>query len=381
MYAPLIDRVVCVRTAIVCILGLYLVYPQFDRSAAAADHSQLAGKLVTVITWDAEFKDNDKSFGEPAFGENLIVQLADGDLLWFKSRTGYLNRSDVVPYEEAVDYLTRKIKEDASATNYVNRALCRLKRGELELAMRDFDESTRRDPHNSAIYFHRGNAWIGEREYDKAIADYTQAIRLEPQHAPAYKNRAYARNEKGEYADAIIDFDEALRLDPEDPLQYGRRGIAWSKKGDAKKALADFNEAIRLAPKEASFRCHRGVYWSSEHKYDKSLADFNEAIRLDLKCGYAFNNRAWLRATCPDAHFRDGEQAVHDALIACDLTDWKNDSYIDTLSVALAETGRFDQAISRLQQAVDINPNSAKETRAAMMKAYRAGKSYHVKSK
>jgi hypothetical protein len=46
------------------------------------------------------------------------------------------------------------------------------------------------------------------------------------------------------------------------------------------------------------------------------------------------------------------------------------------LSAALAEAGKFDEAIQRLQQAIDMNPNNAKETREKMMAEFKAGRPY-----
>ena len=40
------------------------------------------------------------------------------------------------------------------------------------------------------------------------------------------------------------------------------------------------------------------------------VRDYDEAIRLDPGNADAFNGRAWLAATCPDAKYRDGAKAV-----------------------------------------------------------------------
>ena len=88
-----------------------------------------------------------------------------------------------------------------------------------------------------------------------------------------------------------------------------------------------------------------------------------------------------MRATCSEARYRSGEQAVQDATTACELTSWKNDSYIDTLSTALAEAGRFGEAIKRLEQAIKMGPDNYKAERGKMMTAYKAGKPHRDESK
>jgi len=42
-------------------------------------------------------------------------------------------------------------------------------------------------------------------------------------------------------------------------------------------------------------------------EYDKAIADYNEALRLDPGDAVTYNTRAWLRATCPDAKYREGK--------------------------------------------------------------------------
>ena len=103
---------------------------------------------------------------------------------------------------------------------------------------------------------------------------------------------------KKKYAPAVADFTAALALDPHDAIAFHERGLAWFHTGE----------------------------------YAKAIADLNEAIQTDPKLSAAFNSRAWLWATCPDAKFRDGKCAVESALRACELSQWKNARYLDTLA-------------------------------------------------
>src|SRR4051794_29317873 len=146
------------------------------------------------------------------------------------------------------------------------------------------------------------------------------------------------------------------------------------KKHEYDKAVSDINRAIRLDPNRGAFYASRAKAYAAKGDLKKTLADFNEVIRIYPPAGY--NERAWMRATYPDATFRNGKEAVDDATRACELADWKDDSYIDTLSAALAEAGRFDEAIARLKQARQLNPNNGKETRDKMMAAYKAHTPY-----
>ena len=58
------------------------------------------------------------------------------------------------------------------------------------------------------------------------------------------------------------------------------------------------------------------------------------------------NNLAWLLASCPNAAFRNGPEAVRLATRACESTGYAKPLLIGTLAAAQAEAGRFDDAIA-----------------------------------
>ncbi len=197
----------------------------------------------------------------------------------------------------------------------------------------------------------------------------------------AYK-RAKALKDRGQIEEARSAYDEALRLNPELARAYFDRGILRANSGDPNGAVDDFNAATRRGLNEAWVYAWRGSSYEKTHQYDRALADYDEAIRLDPKLAWAYNNRAWLWATCcPDEKYRDGKKAVESATCACELTAWKDADYLDTLAAAWAKAGDFDEAIKWQEKALGMlakNDDQNRKDFQARLTLYRAKKPYSV---
>jgi hypothetical protein len=95
------------------------------------------------------------------------------------------------------------------------------------------------------------------------------------------------------------------------------------------------------------------------------------------------NNLAWLLATCPDAAFRNGPEAVRLATQACELTRYAQPLLIGTLAAAQAEAGDFQAAITAAERAAALADALHLEQVAAknreLIQLYRQSQPFHEK--
>jgi tetratricopeptide (TPR) repeat protein len=163
---------------------------------------------------------------------------------------------------------------------------------------------------------------------------------------------------KGDMAGARAHFDEAIRIDPKTWSAYYNRATIFCNQKDWEPALRDVNEAMRINPKFLRTAILRSQINYQLGRYSETLAELNHLISTirmtDETSTNAYNGRAWLRATCPNAAFRDGRLAVSDATVACKISRWRDSNSIDTLAAAYAEIGDYDSALRYEQQAMAV---------------------------
>ena len=81
---------------------------------------------------------------------------------------------------------------------------------------------------------------------------------------------------------------------------------------------------------------------------------YRKALQIRPDDLVAQKNLAWLRATCPVASQRNGEEAVELAQRANRHCDGKRPDVLDTLAAAYAEIGWFPEAVAAEGKALEL---------------------------
>jgi tetratricopeptide (TPR) repeat protein len=166
---------------------------------------------------------------------------------------------------------------------------------------------------------------------------------------------------KGQYAQSRKYFDAAIRIEPSRWTAYYNRAISFRMEKNYTAAIKDLNETIRLKPAFFEASWVRALTYEAMGDYTAAIKDLSVLAKVTYQVANPYemalmlNQRAWIRAACPNGSLRDGKAAVEDAKKACDLVKWKRAQYIDTLAAAYAELGDFDSAVRYEQQAIDLN--------------------------
>ena len=270
----------------------------------------------------------------------------------------------------------------AGAEDWYQQGFELLKAHQYITAAKAFSRAIKENPRHANAYNQRGVALANMGHLDQAVADYTKALEIDSNLYGAVNNRGSAYYRKGDYDRAISDFTRAIDLNPYLEVTYSNRGIVWIKKGQLKRAIADFNKAVEINPYSYEAHYNRGTAHASNGSWGRAIKDFSKALDLNPKSYGAYDKLARILASCPDGSYRNGEQAVKYAKKAMELNP--DTLHLDTLAMALAEVGRFEDAVYVMERVVstladqkDVENIQDYKTR---LNTYKEGKPWRQKS-
>ncbi len=167
-----------------------------------------------------------------------------------------------------------------------------------------------------------------------------------------YSNRGLSSIAKGDYEQALSDFNKVIRIEPERHEAYGYRAQVYILQNKLDLAISEYNTAIDKKPLP-QYYMGRGTVYRMKRQYDLAIKEYIKAIRIEPKFRVAYNNLAWLLATCSDEKYRDGLTALKFAKKAVDL-DPESSASLDTLAAAYAAAGDFDNAIKTQEKVIQL---------------------------
>ncbi|HEV3415965.1 MAG TPA: tetratricopeptide repeat protein [Pirellulales bacterium] len=252
--------------------------------------------------------------------------------------------------------------------------------GELDAAIEQYNKAIRLRPGYLDAHFDLGRALLRKERLDAAIAQFREVLRLSRGHFGALYNLGLALTKQGKAGEAIKEYAQALRANPNDAELRVALGAALAQLGNDKEAVPNFIEAVRLRPENADAHYELALSLSRLGRIDEAIAHNEEALGLRPDWPEALNNLAWILATSHDDRLRNQKRAVELANRARELADFKMPLVLDTQAAALADAGKFPEAVKIAEKAVALARDTGQEKTAKEIEArldlYRAGKAY-----
>lgn len=218
-----------------------------------------------------------------------------------------------------------------------------LARGRFRIAVAEFEAAVAADPDRPDARYNLAASLlrIGRRPQARAALD--ELIERSPGYVQARVLLARMLIAEGELAAAEGHLRQALESDPDAERVHLVLGEALRQSGRLEAALASYRRARELAPGLASARFGVAAVLILERSFEPAAAELDAGLKALPGSRELQLLRARLLAAAPRPELRDGPRALELARAAVRGGETVADA--ETLAMALAELGRFDDAI------------------------------------
>jgi len=143
-----------------------------------------------------------------------------------------------------------------------------------------FDQAIRLNPKYIDAIVWRAQCYSYLTDHDMALKDFQQAERLDPNSAGLQLYLGMEYKSTGRTEQAIKHFNRGLQLDRNDKWGYFRRGESYVLLTQFDSAIQDFNRTLSLDPKFSDCYMSRGLAYQQAGRFDKAIQDFSAFINL-----------------------------------------------------------------------------------------------------
>jgi tetratricopeptide (TPR) repeat protein len=270
------------------------------------------------------------------------------------------------------------------AVAYYNLGIALLQKGLVDEAILHYQRAVEIQPDFVEAHYNLGNALLQKGLTDEAILHYQTAIGINPDYFDAHNNLGTAFFGKGKVAEAIAQYQAAIKIQPGNAETHNNLAYALLQNGEVEASIAQSREALKIRPDYAIARKNLGAALYQKGQVDEAIIQFQRALAIQPNLVEAQSDLAhiaWVLATSPDPSVRDGTKAVELAGQTDRLSSGRNPGMAATLAAAYAEAGRFPEAITTAQRALQLATSQNNATLAAALEAelklYQAGFPFH----
>ena len=300
----------------------------------------------------------------------------------------YATLLEAGPTEEALARLKdilRREPANAAAGNFIGQAL--VQQGKHAEAIPYLQAAIRQTSRNGASVESRsplgaealkrlaaearnnlGVALVSQGKVDNGIRCYREAIRLLPDYALAHYNWGNALAEQGKTEEALEHYRAALQAKAVPAQLHFRMGLALARTGKTAEAISQYRSALEIQPDYLQAHKRLGIALADKGDIREALVHYRAALRLAPDDLEMLDQLAWVLATHPDAEIRHGVEAVRLATRAGELAGKNDVALMDTLAAAYAESGRFGEAASTAQRAIEMAEAAGQKELAATLR-------------
>jgi tetratricopeptide (TPR) repeat protein len=207
-------------------------------------------------------------------------------------------------------------------------------------------------PDNAFTRLNLGTSLYLSGNRDGALEQYRAAVRLSPSLARAHFGIGVVLESRRRDGEAIDAFAAAVRSDPEYDEARFSLANALRRSGRVSESLAHYEKVLERNPatSQAGFGLAMALVRLGRYREARDRLERDARAFADQP-GFA-HALARVLAAAPDDGVRDGARAL--ALVKPLAEGQRSPAVVETMAMALAETGRFDEAVRWQTEALSL---------------------------
>ncbi len=273
-----------------------------------------------------------------------------------KTAVIYLKKGN---FARAVEHWSKalEINPDNLQVHY-NLAMALLSQNDYETAVGHFEKAIEMDPNRPEFHNGIAKALVFLRRPQEVELHLRKSLELEPKQPDALNSLGGALAVQNKTKEAIGYWQKALVFIPDSYEIHHNLAVAFESLGNVNKAIEHWKKVSQLKPDdiESHYKLARLYYQAGDTA--EAAAHWTEALRLKPDWPEVLNDLAWVKATTDVEVIADANEAVRLSEKACELTEYNNAAYLDTLSVCYAGVGRTAEAIEIGRKALQLARDS-----------------------
>ena len=221
-------------------------------------------------------------------------------------------------------------------------------------------DNVQKNPNSWRVRNSYGAALFKNNKIDDAIVQYKAGLAIDSTAGDLHYNLANAYYKQQKREEVIVEFSHALTNSSEAFNAHNNLGIVLGELGRRKEAIPHFQEAIKAKPRWAEAYRNLGDAFLKTDQASEAVKTFEQAIALDPDNSAGHNGLGAAFEKVGDLDGSIKEFQLADQLDSRDSTARQNLSLVlNKKSIAAQSSGRIEDAIAQLQNAVQLNPTNA----------------------
>ncbi|HUB81557.1 MAG TPA: tetratricopeptide repeat protein [Bryobacteraceae bacterium] len=205
------------------------------------------------------------------------------------------------------------------------------------------------NPDDPRVHNNLGLALAETGHPDDALAEYHKSLELNGQSSSAHNNLGSLLAQQGKIDEALAEFQKAVELNPANGRAECNLGSALSEKGRPDEALEHLRKGVEIDPKNADGQNNLGAALARAGGLDEAIEHISKAVEMaPQEAEYRYN---FGRVLAAKGRFADAAAQFEQA---ASLTGGRQPEILDILAAMYAETGRYQDAVTTAQKALDL---------------------------